>query len=323
MKAVALFSGGLDSLLAVKIVQEQGLEVIPVTFVSYFFDNEKASKNALANGLNLITIDISHKHFEILLHPEYGYGRGMNPCIDCHALMIKEAYRYMREIGGLFLVTGEVLGQRPKSQTKKSLQSVNKLTKLGDLTLRPLSAKLLKPTHMERVGIINREKLYGISGRSRKVQMELAEKFGIIKYGSPEGGCILTNEVFSKRLYTAIKECDIDEAHINFVRIGRHFHLNKSLFIVSRNQEEGEILRQFGSNLFELVDKKGPTGILFPCAEDFERQIEITEEDDFSLASRILARYAGNGPAKVQLPDYKVITAEPLDKYVCEKLLIW
>ena len=121
MKAVALFSGGLDSLLAIRIVESQGIDVIPITLVTYFFNDERASRSAARNNLNLITEDISHKHFKILLHPKYGYGKGFNPCIDCHALMIEEAYNYMREIGGLFLITGEVLGQRPKSQTKTSL----------------------------------------------------------------------------------------------------------------------------------------------------------------------------------------------------------
>jgi len=322
MKAVALFSGGLDSLLAIKIVQTQGIEVIPVTFTSYFFDDKKARKNAELNDLELITIDISHKHFEILLNPEYGYGKGVNPCIDCHALMIKEAYKYTNEIGGVFILTGEVVGQRPKSQIKENLLSVDKLTRLADITLRPLTAKLLKPTKPEREGIIDRDKLYGISGRSRKPQMELAEKFRINEYSEPGGGCILTSEVFSKRFKIAIKYCNIDESLISLVRIGRHFRLSKSLFIVSRNQEEGEILRQHGPSLFELVDKKGPAGKLFTCQGSLNDESEIPQEDDSILASRILARYAGDDPAKVQLPDSKIITIEPLDKFICEKLLI-
>ena len=322
MKAVALFSGGLDSLLSVRIVESQGIDVIPVSFISHFFDDEKARKNATANNLDLITIDISHKHFEILLHPQYGYGKGINPCVDCHALMIKEAYSYMNEIGGVFLITGEVLGQRPKSQTKENLNSVDKLTELGDITLRPLSAKLLKPTWPERVDIIDRDKLYGVSGRSREVQIELTRKFGITEYGSPGGGCLLTSEVISKRLYIAIKECDIDESLINLMLIGRHFRLNESIFIVSRNQREGEILRKYGSALFELLDVKGPSGKLFMCFEGFNGQVEISEEDDLLLAARILARYAGNGSVKVQLPDFNIITVEPMDKFLCEKLLI-
>ena len=119
MKAVALFSGGLDSLLSIKIVEYQGIKVIPVTFLSHFFDDKKARKNASANNQDLATIDISHKHFEILLNPQYGYGKGINPCIDCHALMIKEAYNYMMDIGGMFIITGEVLGQRPNLRVKK------------------------------------------------------------------------------------------------------------------------------------------------------------------------------------------------------------
>lgn len=322
MKAVALFSGGLDSLLAVRIIETQGIEVIPITFVTHFFNNERANKSADRNNLDLITIDISHKHFNISLRPKYGYGRGFNPCIDCHALMIKEAYNYMSKIGGLFLITGEVLGQRPKSQTKTSLIRVDKLTNLGDITLRPLSAKLLKTTWPERLGIVDRNRLYGISGRSREIQLRLAEKFKITEYGSPGGGCILTNKATSKRLFIALKECNIDESFIKLLLIGRHFRLNNSLFIVSRNKKEGDVLRDYDQNFFYLLDIKGPTGKLIPCSKNFNGQSEISLEDDDILAAKVLARYAGDATVKVKLPNERVILVEPLDKYICEKLLI-
>jgi len=322
MKAVALFSGGLDSLLSIRIIESQSIEVIPVTFITHFFNNERANKSAYKNNLSLVTLDISHKHFNISLHPKYGYGRGFNPCIDCHALMIKEAYNYMSKISGLFLITGEVLGQRPKSQTKTSLSRVDELTKLGDITLRPLSAKLLKPTMPEREGIVDRNKFYGISGRSREIQLRLAEKFKITEYGSPGGGCILTNKSTSKRLFTALKECNIDESLIKLLLIGRHFRLNNSLFIVSRNKKEGEVLRDYDLNFFGLSDIKGPTGKLIPCGKNFNGQSEVSLKDDTLLASRVLARYAGNSIVKVKLPDDIELSVEPLDKYICEKLLI-
>jgi tRNA-specific 2-thiouridylase len=322
MKAVALFSGGLDSLLAIRIIELQGIEVIPITFITHFFNNDRANKIAYRNNLNLITIDISHKHFDISLHPKYGYGKGFNPCIDCHALMIKEAYNYMCEIGGFFLITGEVLGQRPKSQTKTSLSRIDKLTNLGDITLRPLSAKLLKPTMPEREGVVDRNKLYGISGRSREIQLKLAEKFKITEYGSSGGGCILTNKATSKRLFIALKECNIEESLIKLLLIGRHFRLNNSLFIVSRNKEEGEVLRDYDSAFFYLSDIKGPTGKLILCGKNFNGQSESSLKDDTLLAAKVLARYAGDGIVKVKLPDDIELLVEPLDKYICERLLI-
>ncbi len=322
MKAVALFSGGLDSVLAVKIIQTQGLEVVPVAFLSHFFDTVKAHKYARANSLDLVTVDISHKHFEILLHPEYGYGKGMNPCIDCHALMIKEAYQLLRKMEAEFLITGDVLGQRPFSQTREGLSAIDRLSGLGDITLRPLSAKLLKPTRPEREGIINRETLYGISGRSRKLQMRLVGKFNVSEFGSPAGGCILTSKVYSERLSVAIEQCSFNEGLIPLVGIGRHFYLNESLFIVSRNEKEGKILGEDSSSLFELVDAKGPSGRFFECKGRFKGQRGVPERDDSLLAARILARYAGSGPAKVKLPDGKIITVEPLDKFMCDRLLV-
>ncbi|MEA1913131.1 MAG: hypothetical protein U9N06_04765 [candidate division WOR-3 bacterium] len=322
MKAASLFSGGLDSLLSVKIIQFQGIEVIPITFVSHFFGAENARKCAKANGLNLVIKDLSHKHFEVVLNPKFGYGRGMNPCMDCHALMIKEAFNFSREIGGEFIITGEVLSQRPKSQTMEGLVGVDKLTALGDITLRPLSSKLLPPTRPEREGIIDREKLYGISGRSRKKQIELSVEFGVSEFTSPAGGCILTDEVFSKRLSLAVRFCEFSESLVDLIGIGRHFRLNHSLFIVSRNEDEERKLRDNGGALFELVGCVGPIGLLFECGKEFRGQQVVPIENDPLLAARILARYAGNDFKGVRRPSGETIVVEPLDKFTTEKLLI-
>ena len=322
MKAVSLFSGGLDSLLAVKIIQLHGIEVVPVIFNSHFFNSEKAEYYAGVSNLDLIIRDISHKHFEIVLKPEYGYGKGMNPCIDCHALMIKEAFQVMQEIGGEFIITGDVLGQRPFSQTKKGLNLIDGLTKLGHITLRPLSAKLLEITLPEKKSIIDREKLYGFYGRSREHQLRLAKEFGVEEFETPAGGCILTDEFFSKRLNIALKQCGFDESLIDLIRVGRFFRLNKFLFIVSRNQQEGELLSRCQTGLCELIDKKGPNGRLFKCSEVGSIQSDVQVDDDFILAAKILARYAGEGPATIKMSDGKIITVEPLDRVEVERLLI-
>ena len=310
MKAVALFSGGLDSLLAIKLIQNQGIEIVPVTFKSYFFSSEKAERYGSLYGLEIHMIDFSDEHLNVVKKPVYGYGKNINPCIDCHALMIKKAGKYMEETGGRFLITGEVLGERPFSQSIDGLKKVDKLTGLGDITLRPLSAKLLPPTLPEREGWIDRDKLLGIRGRSRKTQLKLAEDFGIRVYDTPAGGCILTDDQFARRIKPFIHE--IEPEGIFLFRICRHFRSGEMHLLISRNQFENEQLRNYGKNLIFAPDKKGPIGVLR----------KWSGEEDIIRAARIIARYCKPyGETKVVF-DGKEYTVQPYTFQEAEKFLI-
>ncbi|MEW6097478.1 MAG: tRNA 4-thiouridine(8) synthase ThiI [bacterium] len=266
MKAVALISGGLDSTLASKVILEQGIEVFGVTFITPFFNENNAIKVCRQLKIDLKIIDISLEHLKIVKSPKYGYGKNMNPCIDCHALMIKYAGKYMGEIGASFIITGEVLGERPKSQTKQALWIVEKESGFIDRILRPLSAKLLPETLPEREGWVDRNKLLAFHGRSRRPQMELAQRLGISNYLTPAGGCLLTDPGFSNRIKDLMKFSPNPEvSDIELLKIGRHFRISKqSKAIIGRNEEENKrllALCQEGDYIFKTIDFPGPITI--------------------------------------------------------------
>lgn len=245
IKAIILLSGGLDSTLAAKILQEQGVELVGVGFSSPFYSYSRGEKAAKWLKIPFIKRNISSEIWEIVKAPKHGYGRNMNPCIDCHALMLREAKSLMKEVGALFVATGEVLGERPMSQNREALQLVVKEADLEGLVLRPLSAKLLPETVPEKKGWVEREKLLGIEGRSRKVQMELAEKYGLKEYPTPAGGCLLTDPEFSKRLKNLLshrKEADLEDVKI--LKLGRHFFLGGAWVIIPRNKRENLVLEK-------------------------------------------------------------------------------
>ncbi len=265
VRALLLFSGGLDSLLAAALLKEQGIEVVGITFKSYFFDENQAKKYAKQLGIPLKVVDISEEHFEIVKKPKYGYGRSMNPCIDCHVLMLKKAKEIMEKEGFDFIATGEVLGERPMSQNRKALKIVEKESGLEGYLLRPLSAKLLEPTIPEKLGLVDRIKLLAIKGRSRKKQIELAKKFGL-KYPQPSGGCILTDLNFGKKLKEVLeKRKNLDANDIKLLRVGRHFWYECFKIVVGRNKEENEILKKLardGDILIEFKKLRGPTTLV-------------------------------------------------------------
>ncbi len=274
IKAVALVSGGLDSLLAAKLIAMQGIEVHVVHFQSYFFSSKLSSRISYIKQLNLPIkiIDITKKQLDVIKNNVYGFGKALNPCIDCHAMQIKTAKEYLDEIGGHFIITGEVLGQRPKSQRKEALRMVDKLTFLGDITLRPLSAKLLEPTLPEREGWVDREKLLDIKGRSRERQMKLAEEFGL-NYPSPGGGCLLTEVGYSKKLKELLDNTtyrDIEPFDIFLLKLGRHLRVpGMGKIILSRTEEEGKlfyhtIFKKNKDKLFfvKSLNNKGPVALL-------------------------------------------------------------
>ena len=223
-RAIGLLSGGLDSRLAARLMTEQNIEVLGVAFVTPFFGSEKARQAAEQLKIPLQILDITQPHWAMLRQPRYGYGKGLNPCIDCHALMLREAGKLMETIGADFLFTGEVLGQRPFSQTRPSLRAVEKASGCLDVILRPLSARLLPETRPEREGLVDRSRLLDISGRSRKRQMALAENYGLNDYPAPAGGCLLTDPIFSRRLKELLAHSPEPELReIELLKTGRHF----------------------------------------------------------------------------------------------------
>lgn len=255
MRALALFSGGLDSMLAIKLVAMQGIEVIALNmntgFGSTKDQNSIFEERAKKAGATLKVVDIREKFIkEVLFSPKYGYGKRFNPCIDCHGFMFKIAKEMLSELDANFIITGEVLGQRPMSQNKTSLSNVLKLSRDSEnIILRPLSAKLLEPTKPEIEGWIDREKLLDISGRDRKKQFELAKEFGFEEYQTPSGGCLLTEEFFSKKLreFTEFKSLNIED--IELLKVGRHFRLpHKAKLILGRNEEENNALERTKNN---------------------------------------------------------------------------
>lgn len=251
VKALVLLSGGLDSILAVKLLLEQNIEVTAINFRTNFCGPSKARPAAEMLNVPLREVSIREDFLPILKNPKHGYGAGLNPCIDCHALMLKKAGEIMRAEGFDFLATGEVLGERPMSQHKAALNIVEKDADVVGYLLRPLSAKLLELTIAEKEGLVDRAKLLDISGRSRKRQIALAKKYGIKNYPTPAGGCALTQKGFSSRLRELMKnKPDFNAYDVDLVRFGRHFFFAPSTplgtstqIILGRNQEENEFLK--------------------------------------------------------------------------------
>lgn len=286
-RALALISGGLDSILAAKLVKEQGIEVIGICFKSHFFNEENAVRMTKQIDIPLKVVDFSKAHFEIVKNPKHGHGKNMNPCIDCHALMMNYAGKMLDELKGDFIITGEVLNQRPMSQNKSSLNIVKKESGFADKILRPLSAKILPPTQMELDGLVDRERLLGISGRGRKEQMELAEKWGIEDYPSPAGGCKLTEPNYSIRLKDLLKKNqELSNRELELLKIGRHFRVTPNAKIIStRTAEEGEMIKKLLTEedmVFLAKDFKGSMVVL----------VGEAVEEDIIFAAKVTARYS-------------------------------
>ncbi len=291
-KALALTSGGLDSILAAKLVADQGIEVTGICFVSAFFDSKNAEKMAEQINIPLIIIDFTKEHLRMTKSPKHGYGKNMNPCIDCHAMMLNYAGKYMEEHGYDFLITGEVLNQRPMSQNIKSLEIVKKESGYENKILRPLSALKLPPTQMEQDGLVDRSRLLGFSGKTRKPQMELAKEMGIIDYPSPAGGCHLTEPNFGNRLkdlYKYNKEKAAVE-DVKLLNLGRHFRISENAKAIStRTEEEYKLLKELLTKdmwVFNTSEHKGSTVIL-KTNSDIK-----PSENEINLTAAITARYS-------------------------------
>jgi tRNA-uridine 2-sulfurtransferase len=327
--AIALLSGGLDSTLAAKVILEQGITVIGVNFAGAYcprprMGRSNAEKAAEQLGIELVTLPIEADFIAMVKHPERSRGKNMNPCIDCHTLMIRKARAYGQTRDADFISTGEVLGQRPLSQNRQSLGVVGRDSGVGDRLLRPLSAKLLDPTQPERTGLVDRERLLDIEGRSRKRQMELATRYGIQEYPNPAGGCLLTERIFSKRLAEAFDHGEDSLEIVELLSLGRHFRLPSGAhLVVGRDETENdELLRRkpVGAVVVDAGDLPGPVGLALPGSG----LGVLVVDSDLVLAARICARYSDKRKerhAQVMIAD-EAVDVEPASEDESARLQI-
>ncbi len=267
-------------MLAAKLVAAQGIEVVPVFFDTPFFEPSKALDAAKAISMPLRRVDITQRHIEIVKNPVHGYGANMNPCIDCHALMARVAGEMLAAEKADFVITGEVLGQRPMSQTKHGLSVVAFESGLGGLLVRPLSARLLPPTIPEKRGWLDREKLFAFQGRTRKPQIEAAAHFSINRYPSPGGGCLLTEKRFARRLKDLLEsKPNPSRKDLEMLKVGRHFRLGPGAkLVVGRNKGENEALLSLASSRDRVLSAAaipGPTAVLSGAAESNELETAL------------------------------------------------
>lgn len=331
-KALALLSGGLDSTLAIRVIQEQGIEVIALNFVTVFCRctshgscKLEAVKVSEKFGIPIKVINTTERFLELVKKPKYGYGKNMNPCIDCRINIFRIAGEYMREIGADFIITGEVLGQRPMSQRKEAMRIIDREANLIGLVLRPLCAKHMEPTIPEKSGLVDREKLLNIRGRSRKDQIQLADVFQIKDYPCSAGGCLLTDPEFAHRMRDLVNTCDANVNDVNLLKVGRHFRFDsETKVIVGRNEDDNakiDTLSREGDVLLNLVDMPGPLTLM---------RGEITDAK-IQTAARLTARYGKSNllsVVKVSIREVEgnasltIIEVVPMSQEEAERLLL-
>lgn len=303
-KALALLSGGLDSTLAVKVMLEQGIEVEALNFTSPFCtctSNKSKSTGCKSEAVRVaeefgIPIKVLNKgidYLEVVRNPRHGYGKGMNPCIDCRIFLLRKAKEYMAESGADFVITGEVLGQRPMSQRRDTLRIIERESGMEGLLLRPLSAKHFEPTIPEKEGWVDREKLLAIQGRSRKEQMELAEELDVRNYPCPAGGCLLTELSFVPKIRDIFDHSDeLNMRDFRLLKLGRHFRIGpRTKVIIGRNEAENEALEhvvQQGEAKMRWDEGSSPLGVVLGVLDDAAAE----------LAGKILLRYTRAEPGR-------------------------
>ena len=294
MKALCVFSGGLDSILAAELIRSQGIDVLALFFETPFFTSQRAIRSAQTVDLPIKVVDITRRHLEVVKKPKHGFGGNMNPCIDCHALMFRIAGEMLEQEGAHFILSGEVLGQRPMSQNRKSLMRVSSESGYGDLLLRPLSAKNLAITVPEEKGWVDRERLLDFQGRTRKPQLEMAGNLNISDYPTPAGGCLLTENGFSRRLKDLLTLHENPEIReIELLKLGRHFRITpQAKLVVGRNKNENIQIRSLSAQTdIMLASTEGPGPTVLGLGDFSDESIE--------LAAAVTAAYSDSEEGKI------------------------
>ncbi|MCS7239898.1 MAG: tRNA 4-thiouridine(8) synthase ThiI [Candidatus Bipolaricaulota bacterium] len=300
-KAVALMSGGLDSALAAAWTKRLGFPVVGLHVVTGLVDQRDLVRAQGAElGVPVRIWDAADEYLEVLKNPQFGRGQGMNPCLDCHIFLLRKAKEFMEQEGAAFVVTGEVLGQRPMTQNRQTLALIAQATGLGEKLVRPLSGRLLGPTFPERMGWVQREDWLDLQGRSRKQQLGLARELGISRFTPPSGCCVLVDPGFSARLRDLLREKGAEAItweDLSILRLGRHFRLGPNLrLVVGRDAQENEKLMVFGRNRYVLMfsEVPGPVGLI----------LGEPNEADLFLCAQIAARYSDapkDAPVRVHI----------------------
>lgn len=328
IKAVGLISGGLDSTLAIKIVKDLGVEVYGVYFSMPWgcCDKTMAIEAAQRIGIKFIVLQLDERYLEIVKKPKHGYGTAMNPCVDCRIHMFTRAAHYMNHIGADFVFTGEVLGQRPMSQMRHSMKKIEKGTGLEGRLLRPLCAQLFEPTIPEQEGLIDREKLLNISGRSRRPQIRLANDYHITEFNQPAGGCLLTDRKFANRMRDTLNHGYRNFRETIALQWGRHFRISDDFkVILGRNADENESLLRYAhpdDHVMTFAEKQGPTLLL----KGYNPSEQI-----FAIAAGLIqqySKYKNEPPQKMKFwavadrNNIQFVDAEKLDRTYIEKIYI-
>jgi tRNA-specific 2-thiouridylase len=343
--ALSLFSGGLDSILATRVIADQGIKVIAIKFVSPFFDYDilddldgyKREVKA-KYGIDVLVEDISKQYLELLHNPAHGFGKNFNPCIDCKIFMFTRAREMMAELGASFLVTGEVVGQRPMSQRRDTLNVIERDSGSRTILLRPLSAKLMNETEAELQGLVDREKLLDFSGRGRSRQIALAKDFGIAEFPAPAGGCRLADPILSKRIeqiYSGnfvVDPAAISTIDILCLMVGRQFLLPGGGWLVL-GRDEGEndritALRQSGDILLAMEEHPGPTALLRLSDTLYDDKAKL--QSDIELAAGLVVRYGKKIGGKLKPQDVHIydgdvdtiLNSEPANATDCVQWMV-
>jgi tRNA-uridine 2-sulfurtransferase len=321
-KALSLISGGLDSVLATRLIMDQGIEVVALHFTSplttpgrrgYSDDRRiQAVRSAAEVGVEIIVKELGGDYLDMVRSPRHGYGKNVNPCIDCKIFMLREAARLMAETGAGFVVTGEVLGQRPMSQRREAMALIERESGLKGLIVRPLSAHRFDPTVPEQEGILDRRKLLGITGRSRNPQYKMAKAYDLKEFGCPAGGCLLTDPIFSGKLRDLFKfapQCIMDD--IALLKVGRHFRLGDRLkLVIGRDQAENdrlEAMRRDDDVFVSPNDFTGPSALLRGSVEN----------TSVPIAVNVIAHYAKEFPTPIPV---RIVSADGVGEAVFDHM---
>jgi tRNA U34 2-thiouridine synthase MnmA/TrmU len=322
-KAIALFSGGLDSMLAVLHMQKLGYQVIPIFFESPFYPATKARHGAKVAGLKIEVVDITSDLIEVLKNPRYGFGKHLNPCIDCHGLMFRKAAEMLDKLQADFIISGEVMGQRPMSQRPDSMNAVAKLSGVKDLLVRPLCQKFLSDTKPIREGWVDKDELLDIHGRGRYRQLALAEEFGLKDFEMPGGGCLLTDKQVSQKVADLLKHDQLTPYYLRFLQEGRRVRISENmLLIVTRTKFESDYItpKLEDEIVIKAADIAGPLGVILG---------QNYSQEDLYMAGRVILSYINKlkaAKAKIEYGKKFKLTnsfeVEALDRQELNKMLI-